>query len=79
MWKTPRYYWAASPGMIAAIPHHSKRQCPIIVGERGIQTLSVPSGRVRLQIRLDQCVTWDTTVTIQPADTLTVGFRAPSC
>lgn len=52
---------------------------PRNIGERGIQTLSVPSGRVRLQIKLDQCAPWDTTVTVQPGDTLTVGFRAPSC
>ena len=54
-------------------------QAPRNIGERGIQIVSVPSGRVRLQIKLDQCTTWDTTVTVQPGDTLTVGYRAPKC
>lgn len=54
-------------------------QPPRNIGELGIQTLRVPAGALRLQLRVDRCAQWDTTFTVRPGETHTVGYRAPDC
>ena len=46
---------------------------------RGVLNLEVPSGPVRLTIKAENCVDWDTTVVVIPGQTTTVGVRAPRC
>lgn len=37
------------------------------------------AGQVHLQIRADDCLTWDTVITVSEGDTAKIGFRNPVC
>jgi hypothetical protein len=39
----------------------------------------VPTGNVRIQIRVEGCTSYDTTVVVRAADSVTVGNRFPKC
>ncbi len=50
-----------------------------VIGEKGLQRVSVGPGSVRLSIRSERCVSWDTTVTVRSNQETTVGWRNPRC
>jgi serine/threonine protein kinase len=52
---------------------------PRIIGEQGVQTITADAGPVRLSIRVDGCVAWDTTFTVSGGGRHTIGYRAPRC
>jgi hypothetical protein len=46
----------------------------------GIQTITVPAGgEVRLSIRAENCVPWDTSLYVGPGQQITIGRRFPKC
>ena len=47
---------------------------------QGLRVVLVPPGKaVQLSVRAEGCVSWDSTVTTQAADSLRIGFRNPRC
>lgn len=44
-----------------------------------IRTFSHKPGQVRLQIKAEECVSWDTVMYLAPADTVQIAFRNPRC
>jgi hypothetical protein len=38
-----------------------------------------PPGRVHLQIKAEDCMSWDTTFTLSAGDSITIGYRNPRC
>ena len=47
---------------------------------QGLRTVLVPPDLpVKLSIRADKCVTWDTTITVRAADSVRIGYRNPVC
>ena len=49
------------------------------IGEQGLQTLSFPAGPVRISIRAEKCVQWDTTFTVVAGQVHTIGYRPSRC
>jgi hypothetical protein len=49
------------------------------IGGRGLQTLTFPAGSVRISIKAENCVTWDTTFTVVAGQTHTIGYRPSRC
>ena len=50
-----------------------------IGGSRGLLTIEVPSGPTRVTIRSENCIEWDSTVTVTPQLLTTIGYRQPRC
>jgi predicted YcjX-like family ATPase len=47
---------------------------------QGLRTVLVPPELpVKLSIRADKCVPWDTTITVRAADSVRIGYRNPVC
>jgi hypothetical protein len=47
---------------------------------QGLRTVLVPPDvPVKLYIRADKCVPWDTTITVRAADSVRIGYRNPVC
>lgn len=47
---------------------------------QGLRTVLVPPDlAVKLTIRADKCVPWDTTITVRAADSVRIGYRNPVC
>jgi hypothetical protein len=47
---------------------------------QGLRTVLVPPDLpVKISIRADKCVTWDTTITVRAADSVRIGYRNPVC
>jgi serine/threonine protein kinase len=46
---------------------------------RSLSTFTHAAGDVHLQIRADDCLTWDTVITVSEGDTAKIGYRNPSC
>jgi serine/threonine protein kinase len=46
---------------------------------RGLNTFTHAAGDVHLQIRADDCLTWDTVITVAEGDTAKIGYRNPAC
>jgi len=46
---------------------------------RSLSTFTHAEGQVHLQIRADDCLTWDTVITVSEGDTAKIGFRNPVC
>jgi hypothetical protein len=47
---------------------------------RALRTIAVPPGdKVRIRLRADSCVDWDSSVAIRPGQTLLLGYRNPKC
>lgn len=45
----------------------------------GLRSWRLPAGTVRISIRLEGCVPWDSTVVVEPDNELRIGYRAPQC
>ena len=45
----------------------------------GLRSWPLPAGTVRISIRLEGCVPWDSTVVVEPGNELRIGYRAPQC
>lgn len=47
---------------------------------QGLRTVLVPPDiPIRVSIRADKCVPWDTTITVRAADSVRIGYRNPVC
>ena len=47
---------------------------------QGLRVVLVPPGKTtQISVRAEGCVSWDSTVTTQAADSLRIGFRNPRC
>lgn len=44
-----------------------------------LRTVSHKPGQIHIQIKAEDCITWDTVIFIGPADTAQIGFRNPRC
>jgi serine/threonine-protein kinase len=45
----------------------------------GLRSWRLPAGAVRISIRLEGCLPWDSTVVIEPDHELRIGYRSPRC
>jgi serine/threonine protein kinase len=45
----------------------------------GLRTINHKPGQIRLQIKAEDCVSWDSVFFVAPGDTLQIGFRNPKC
>ena len=52
---------------------------PRLIGEQGMQAVSIKPGRVRVSIRKDGCKSWDSTFTVRSGVVDTIGWRNPRC
>jgi hypothetical protein len=66
----------ASRGTGAVVYVNGDPQGPI----QAMRTVLVPPEvPVKLSIRADKCVSWDTTITVRAADSVRIGYRNPVC
>ena len=50
-----------------------------VIGMKGLQRVAVPTGRVTLSIRADNCQSWDTTFIATAGALHSIGNRGPRC
>lgn len=66
----------ASRGTGAVLYVNGEPQGPIQAMRMVLVPPEVP---VKLSIRADKCVAWDTTITVRAADSVRIGYRNPVC
>lgn len=65
-----------SSGFVGAALYLNDRLVGVV---SSLRSLNVAPGPVRIRLSIERCQDWDSTITVQRGDTITIGYRRPVC